>query len=366
MSRLAHRVMSEINRVTAVTPGSLVALVLLCHGRRCLPHLELVAHCRRLTRLVQHLGARTAPSLTRSGGDLREAAVREAAQLYVRGGLVRQHVPGDTLTGAARQRARIYSGDDVIYMVADDKRLMLDLSKNIIVHLFVDRALVSVALLSPPGPPASRAQVRERVRSLSRLFKLEFMFRADARRSERIFDRDRRRHGGGSASCASCGRGRRRRLRPRPRRARRPRLGRLLRRRRAELPGGLPRRRPRRARPRPRPPPRERAGRARAPHRRADVPRRRDRAQRGRQPAHPGVRLRRLRGAGVPEAPPEEQARALAGVVRLERTRRRRSRRGWRPTCRGGRARGAGRRGPRGAGGAPGKRDARHCAAVGS
>jgi glycerol-3-phosphate O-acyltransferase len=200
VSRLAHRVMSEINRVTAVTPGSLVALVLLCHGRRGLPHAELVAHCRRLVRLVQHLGARTLPSLTGSSGELREQSIREAAQIYVRGGLVRQHVPGDTLTGAARRRARIYTGDDVIYMVADDRRLMLDLSKNIIVHLFVDRALGSVALLSPrrlvggdpqtpgpAGPPASRAHVRERVQSLSRLFKLEFMFRADAP-FEQIFD----------------------------------------------------------------------------------------------------------------------------------------------------------------------------------
>jgi glycerol-3-phosphate O-acyltransferase len=187
VTRLAHQVMREINRVTAVTPGSLVAMTLLCHGRRGLPHTELVDHCRRLVLLVQRLGARTAPSLTRSGGDLREAAVREAAQLYVRGGLVRQHVPGDTLTGAARRRARIYTGDDVIYTVADDQRLMLDLSKNVIVHLFVDRALVSVALLSPPGPPAPRALVRERVQSLSRLFKLEFMFRADAP-FERIFD----------------------------------------------------------------------------------------------------------------------------------------------------------------------------------
>jgi glycerol-3-phosphate O-acyltransferase len=186
VNRLAHRVMSEINRVTAVTPGSLVAMALLCHGRRGLAHVELVEHCRRLVRLMRRLGARTTPSLTGSGGEMREVAVREAVQLYARGGLVQQHVPGDTLTGAARRRARIYTGDDVIYTVADDQRLMLDMSKNIIVHLLVDRALVSVALLSPPGPPAARATVRERVQSLSRLFKLEFMFRADAP-FERIF-----------------------------------------------------------------------------------------------------------------------------------------------------------------------------------
>jgi glycerol-3-phosphate O-acyltransferase len=174
-----------------VTPGSLAALLLLCHGRRGLSHADLVAHSRRLVKLVQHLGARTAPSLTHpsaSGrGELREPAMREAVQLYVRGGLVRQHVPGDTLTSQAKKRARIYTGDDVIYTVPDEQRLMLDISKNIIVHLFVDRALVSVAMLSPPGPPIARATVRERVQSLSRLFKLEFMFRADAP-FERIFE----------------------------------------------------------------------------------------------------------------------------------------------------------------------------------
>jgi glycerol-3-phosphate O-acyltransferase len=181
VSRLAHTVMSEINRATAVTPGSLVAVALLCHGRRGLAHADLVALSARLLHLVQRLGARTTPSLTRGpGGDLREAAIREAAVLYVRGGLVVQHVPGDTLTDKARVRARIYTGDDVIYTVPDDKRLSLDMAKNIIVHLFVDRALVSVALLGTHGPAASLADLRERVRSLSRLFKLEFMFRADA------------------------------------------------------------------------------------------------------------------------------------------------------------------------------------------
>jgi glycerol-3-phosphate O-acyltransferase len=118
---------------------------------------------------------------------MREQAIRDAAVLYVRGGLVRQHVPGDTLTGKARKRAKIYTGDDVIYTVPDESRILLDLSKNITVNLFADRALVSVALLSPPGPPQPVDVLRERVQSLSRLFKFEFMFRADAP-FDRIFE----------------------------------------------------------------------------------------------------------------------------------------------------------------------------------
>ncbi len=181
VSRLAHRVMSDINRATAVTPGSIVAVALLCHGRRGIANADLLALSARLLHYVERGGARTTPSLTRGpGGELRESAIRDAAKLYVRGGLVVQHVPGDTLTGKGRERAQSYTGDDVIYTVPHDTRLSLDMAKNIIVHLFVDRALVSVALLSTAGPAAPVAELRERVRSLSRLFKLEFMFRADA------------------------------------------------------------------------------------------------------------------------------------------------------------------------------------------
>src|SRR5262249_55066835 len=68
----------------------------------------------------------------------------------------------------------------------------LDLSKNIIVHFFVPRALVATALTALPPPTAPgetpafgrfivpRAILEERVQKLSRLFKFEFMFRADA------------------------------------------------------------------------------------------------------------------------------------------------------------------------------------------
>ena len=52
------------------------------------------------------------PKLTEGPtGDLSEAAIREAAEVYVRGGLLRRHVPGDTLTGLRRARsAGLFAG----------------------------------------------------------------------------------------------------------------------------------------------------------------------------------------------------------------------------------------------------------------
>jgi glycerol-3-phosphate O-acyltransferase len=191
ITRLAYRVMNEINAVTAVTPGSLVATALLAHDRRGLPHSDLVATCERLARTLHAHGARFSPSMLEAGESTRPdavptravstaAAIREAVDLFVRAGHLQAH--------------RV--GDDVIYVVAPEGRLSLDLAKNVILHFFVPRAVIATALLAGgraltgvPGasPPLAFATVRERVLALSRLFKYEFTFRADAP-FERIFE----------------------------------------------------------------------------------------------------------------------------------------------------------------------------------
>jgi glycerol-3-phosphate O-acyltransferase len=79
----------------------------------------------------------------------------------------------------SRKRIKPRAGRGAIYTIPEDKRLKLDGSKNIIIHFFVERALVAVALLLP-GSERTEAEVRARVQELSRLFKYEFRFRADA------------------------------------------------------------------------------------------------------------------------------------------------------------------------------------------
>jgi glycerol-3-phosphate O-acyltransferase len=184
VTRLAYRVMNEINRVTAVTPGALVATALLTHGKRGLSHPDLVRASERLARTLHRLGARFSPSLVGSGESLRHDAVREACELLSRAGNITVHRPGAPL-GAKERDAR--PGGDAIYVVPDEARLSLDLAKNLVVHFFVSRGTVATALFAAPGPPAALDTVRERVRQLSRLFKYEFQFRADAP-FEQIFE----------------------------------------------------------------------------------------------------------------------------------------------------------------------------------
>jgi glycerol-3-phosphate O-acyltransferase len=177
ITRLAYRVMNEINAVTAVTPGSLVATGLLAHGRRGLPHADLVATCERLARTLRRFGARFSPSLAERGASgtplVRAAALREAVDLFVRA----EHVEAHPV------------GDDIIYVVPSEARMSLDLAKNVIIHFFAPRAIIATALLAHPGPPLAFETVRERALALSRLFKYEFTFRADAP-FEQIFEEE--------------------------------------------------------------------------------------------------------------------------------------------------------------------------------
>ncbi len=183
VTRLGNRVMDEINRVTAVTPGSLTALTLLSHRQRGLQHEDLVTRAGRLLDLLESLGVRKSPALRTPSGALRPESIREAAQMFADTELLEIHVPG---SGAEAMRSKRDAGPGAFYVVVQNKRLALDTSKNIIVHFFVERALVSLAYAACGADP-NVDELRTRVQELSRLFKFEFRFRAD-KPFDRIFE----------------------------------------------------------------------------------------------------------------------------------------------------------------------------------
>ncbi len=190
VTRLAHRVMNEIDRVTAVTPGALVAAGLLVHGARGVPHEELVATCERLGETLARFGARFSPSLaepvTNGVPRIRLDAIREACDLFIKAGHVEARLPGDGSKKADRLDG---AAQGAIYLVPAEARLSLDMAKNIFVHFFAPRGLVATALFAGRGDEGGTPieKLKERVQRLSRLFKYEFSFRADAT-FDAIFD----------------------------------------------------------------------------------------------------------------------------------------------------------------------------------
>lgn len=171
VTRLGNRVMDEINRVTSVTPGALTALSLLSEDKQALAESELMQVCTRLLAVLRSLQARISSNLELPGKALREASVREALQMFVDAQIL--DVVEEPTGSAKKQRH---------YSLIEGKRLQLDSSKNIIIHFFVERALVAVSFdrdKNGHALPTDVAQLRERARYVSRLFKHEFRFRAD-------------------------------------------------------------------------------------------------------------------------------------------------------------------------------------------
>lgn len=184
VSRFGARTLDEINRVTAVTPGSLTALALLSDERRSLSHEELLQRCRHLLLVLTDMKARVTPR-TAADGQLRDEAIFEAVQMFTEAEMLETHRPGDF--PSERERRSHRGGVGALYRVPERKRIELDVSKNIIVHFFVERALASIAILMPPGPEIAVDTVRERSRELSDLFKHEFRLNGNGS-FDRTFD----------------------------------------------------------------------------------------------------------------------------------------------------------------------------------
>lgn len=172
VQRIAHRVTYEINRATIVTPTALTASALMAHRRRGITRDHLVRSAGMLLGTLQRHGARIAKSVLTVEGRFRPETLDEAIRLLEDGKMV---VTVDASLDLKKGDPPL----EPIYQIPEERRMALEYHKNTILHFFVPSALIASALLAQGGE-AERDDLRDRVRRLSRLFKLEFMFRADA------------------------------------------------------------------------------------------------------------------------------------------------------------------------------------------
>jgi glycerol-3-phosphate O-acyltransferase len=171
---LANRIAYGISRAVTVTPVGLVAAALLSHVRRGLASAEVARRVELLRYIAAEGSARFARDLAGAPSDPRQPGpIADAVRRLEKDGLVRVEV----------------AAGDTIYQVVDDKRPMLDYHRNAVIHRYVAPALVAAAVRArgPSGSP--EAEIRERAKWLSRLFKLEFLYRVGATFDE-IFDQN--------------------------------------------------------------------------------------------------------------------------------------------------------------------------------
>lgn len=165
---LASRIAWGIDRASTVTASGLLGAALLSHVRRGLPADELARRVALLRSIAARDGARFARGLLEADADPRRPGpLADAVARLEEEGLVR-------VERAAGQ---------VIYQAVEDRRALLDYHKNAVLHRYVALAIAAGALRASGGD-APRAEVLERTHWLSRLLKLEFMYRVGARVEE--------------------------------------------------------------------------------------------------------------------------------------------------------------------------------------
>ncbi len=158
---LGHRIMWGIARVSTVTPPALLSTALLAHPGRGLPASVLATRVEALRRMLLEDGAALSTGLGEAPTDPTVAGpVREAVLGFIEDKLVRtEQAKGET-----------------VYLPVDDRRVQLAYYKNTILNLVAPRSLVACAVLRGVLD-SSEESVRTKALFLSRLFKLEFIYR---------------------------------------------------------------------------------------------------------------------------------------------------------------------------------------------
>lgn len=165
VEKLGYRINHDIARLSTVTPTSVIATALLSHRGRGVSEERLMRLAHAIVEFLDDYAARLSESLLDS--ERREAPLREAIEGLVDDGMV------------VAERAGKSDGE-AIFRVPEEKRILLDYHKNALMNHFAPAALVARSMVRHGHQSVAREALAQDVKFMSRLFKREFLFRADS------------------------------------------------------------------------------------------------------------------------------------------------------------------------------------------
>jgi glycerol-3-phosphate O-acyltransferase len=170
IQKLAFEVAVRINRVTPITPTSLVAMALLGRGDRALSAPELVV---ALQNLVQYIRRRALPTTIEIGLDS-PASVQRTLGALVSSGVVTCYD----------------EGPEAVYAIGPDQHLTAAYYRNTIIHFFVTGAIAEIALLRAGEDHVEnrRTTFWDEAMRLRDLLKFEFFFAEKERFRDELAD----------------------------------------------------------------------------------------------------------------------------------------------------------------------------------
>jgi glycerol-3-phosphate O-acyltransferase len=160
--KISYEITLEINRVSVVTPFSLVASVLLCHDRRGISHDDLMAVLNLFYDYLSYKKVDFAATLVH-----KEKAFVDALGLFDESGIISK-------MGAEEEEPD--EMEEIVYSLEDDNRLNLEYYKNNILHFFVPISFVAASLFSSHEDMIPLNRIVKDFQFLKRLFWQEFIF----------------------------------------------------------------------------------------------------------------------------------------------------------------------------------------------
>ena len=157
VQKVAFEVAVRINRVTPITPTSLVTMALLGQSDHAVTVPELVKGLKNLVNYVRRRNLPTTEALELDNAAGVQCAVDRLAE---------------------RRGQRLHRGLDSVYVIGPDQHLIAAYYRNTIIHFFVNASIAELALLRAAEVDAAAAagEFWEESRRLRDVLKFEFFF----------------------------------------------------------------------------------------------------------------------------------------------------------------------------------------------
>ena len=160
--KIGYEIVLEINKVSVVTPFSLVAAVILSHDRRGISYNELL---NILNEFYEYLSMKKVKFAETFAS--REKAIAEALNIFVQSGFISK---------IEAQEDEEEEMQEVVYSLKEEKRLNLEYYKNNILHFFVPLSFVATSMLKSSEDLTPLSRIMGDYTFLKKLLWNEFIF----------------------------------------------------------------------------------------------------------------------------------------------------------------------------------------------
>lgn len=160
--KIGYEIAYSINRVSVVTPISMVSAALLSHDRRGISHNELMEIINEFYEYLLHQRANLAATFAH-----REKAINRALDMFLNEGIISRLV---------------YEGEEdeelkeIVYSIDDSKRMHIEYYKNNILHFFLPLSFVATSMVHHPEDVIDVTKIIQDYQFFKGLFWREFIF----------------------------------------------------------------------------------------------------------------------------------------------------------------------------------------------